>query len=54
MRRGTLVTLLQILVSQASLSPVTALVRVIALDLVKICNFQHVSHVTQKGFDIES
>jgi hypothetical protein len=28
--------------------------RVIALDLVKICNFQLVSHVTQKGFDIES
>jgi hypothetical protein len=29
-------------------------VRVIALDLVKICNFQLVSHVTQKGFDIVS
>jgi hypothetical protein len=27
--------------------------RVIALDLVKICNFQLVSHVTQKIFDLE-
>jgi hypothetical protein len=28
--------------------------RVIALDLIKFCNFQLVSHVTQKGFDLES
>jgi hypothetical protein len=28
--------------------------RVIALNLVKFCNFQLVSHVTQKVFDIES
>jgi hypothetical protein len=28
--------------------------RVIALDLENVCNFQLVSHVTQKGFDIES
>jgi hypothetical protein len=28
--------------------------RFIAFDLVKIFNFQLVSHVTQKGFDIES
>jgi hypothetical protein len=28
--------------------------RVITLDLVKICNFQLVSHETQKGFDLES
>jgi hypothetical protein len=28
--------------------------RVIALDLVKFCNFQLVSHVTQKVFDLES
>jgi hypothetical protein len=28
--------------------------RVIALDLLKICNFQLVSHVTQKEFGIES
>jgi hypothetical protein len=28
--------------------------RVIALDLKNVCNFQLVSHVTQKGFDIES
>jgi hypothetical protein len=27
---------------------------VIALDLVKICNFQLVTHVTQKVFDLES
>jgi hypothetical protein len=26
--------------------------RVIALDLLKICNFQLVSHITQKGFDL--
>jgi hypothetical protein len=25
-----------------------------ALDLVKFCNFQLVSHVTQKVFDLES
>jgi hypothetical protein len=31
-----------------------SIVRVIALDIVKFCNFQLVSHVTQKGFDIES
>jgi hypothetical protein len=29
-------------------------VRVIALDLVKICNFQLVSHVAQNEFDLES
>jgi hypothetical protein len=28
--------------------------RVIALDLVKICNFELVSHVAQKVFDIGS
>jgi hypothetical protein len=28
--------------------------RVIALDLVKIHNFQLVSHVSQKAFDLES
>jgi hypothetical protein len=28
--------------------------RVIALDLLKFCNFQLVSHVTQKVFDLES
>jgi hypothetical protein len=28
--------------------------RVIAFDLENFCNFQLVSHVTQKGFDIES
>jgi hypothetical protein len=28
--------------------------RVIALDLVKFCNFQLVSHVTKNGFEIES
>jgi hypothetical protein len=28
--------------------------RVIALDLVQFCNFQFVSHVTQKVFDLES
>jgi hypothetical protein len=30
------------------------ILRVIALDLVKFCNFQLVSHVIQKGFDLES
>jgi hypothetical protein len=28
--------------------------RVIAIDLVKFCNFQLLSHVTPKGFDLES
>jgi hypothetical protein len=28
--------------------------RVIALDLVKFGHFQHVSHITQKVFDLES
>ena len=28
--------------------------RVIALDLIKICKFQLVSRVAQKGFDLES
>jgi hypothetical protein len=28
--------------------------RVIAIDLVKFCNFQLVSHITQKVFDLES
>jgi hypothetical protein len=31
-----------------------SILRVIALDLVKISNFQLVSHVTQKVFDLES
>jgi hypothetical protein len=30
------------------------LFRVIALELVKFCNFQLVSHVTQEGFDQEA
>jgi hypothetical protein len=32
----------------------SSIFRVIALDLVKICNFQLVWHVTQKGLDLES
>jgi hypothetical protein len=48
------------LLSMCSCAPVysrmdiLSIFRVIALDLVKICNFQLVSHVTQKIFDLES
>jgi hypothetical protein len=37
-----------------SLVDLFCFVRVIALDLIKICNFQHVSHVAQKVFDLGS
>jgi hypothetical protein len=48
------------LISMCSCAPVYfrvdlfSIFRVIALDLVKFCNFQLVSHLTQKEFGIES
>jgi hypothetical protein len=48
------------LISMCSCAPVYfrldifSIFRVIALDLVKFCNFQILSHLTQKLFDLES